>query len=661
MSNLLVKELKRSKYRLLGLVGQGQFGRVYCASHRKTGRLFALKELDKQRFPTNKFLRELRFLLSLQHANIVTCHALEHTATGRYLVMDYCEGGTLRSLMEDDVRLHPAQCLKLVIDVLAGLAHAHSREIVHCDIKPENILLTLEPEGWTARISDFGIARLSQEMTTDGLGNTGSPAYMAPERFYGQYSNSSDIYAVGILLFELLAGHRPFSGAPADLMSAHLNQPVKIPASIPEPLQPLILKALQKLPARRFRSASEMLEAISSAANSLDYKTIFPIGRSQLLLPTLHTSACDFVPLRQEVLVAAVQQLSGISASEELLPEQGSPFVIPPDPDQGERILQVFGSRIGCQIYPQGVLNSETDSQFNPDLPPVIVRLPEPIRQLCLRPQGCFAITQHSIYLVPQGLFQRGMAQHGQKRLQQPDQTATQHLVPQLVAEFHQEFGATIAPSGRWLASAEQQTNRNSQVSIWHLPATQSYSYGVLPGAVVHIKRPSSHLLQIVALDSRHFATFSHLVDPQTNSCIIGVSMEVFTRRGGIIGSFTLPSPLRSVFPTATPYRLLAMEPGHPTSVLLIDLKPLRTQRLGTNIRPSLIAEAPWGLVLMAKDGKIALLDQYGQAMGQINGPPHPTAIAVVNGYGLLIATWNNGEGMLYTTDLRQMELDILF
>ena len=94
---LASQPLKRSKYRLLGLVGQGQFGRVFCASHRKTGRLVALKELDHQRFPTHKFLRELRFLLSLQHANIVTCHALEHTRRGRYLVMDYCEGGMLRS------------------------------------------------------------------------------------------------------------------------------------------------------------------------------------------------------------------------------------------------------------------------------------------------------------------------------------------------------------------------------------------------------------------------------------------------------------------------------------------------------------------------------------------------------------------------------------
>ena len=108
MPHTMNSKVKRSKYRILGLVGQGQFGRVFCGCHRKTGKIVALKDLDQYRFPTNKFLRELRFLLSLQHPNIVTCHALEHTPTGRYLVMDYCEGGTLRTLMEYE--RHPQSC-----------------------------------------------------------------------------------------------------------------------------------------------------------------------------------------------------------------------------------------------------------------------------------------------------------------------------------------------------------------------------------------------------------------------------------------------------------------------------------------------------------------------------------------------------------------------
>lgn len=258
--------LQRSKYRILGLVEQGQFGRVFCAIHQETGRLVALKELDRQRLPTQNFLRELRFLLSLQHPNIVTFQAIEYTQTRRYLVMDYCEGGTLRNLIQPKVQLSLIQSLKLIADVLEGLEHAHNRGIVHCDIKPENILLSWDTTGWIARISDFGIARLSQEVYSSDLGFTGSPAYMAPERFYGKYSPSSDLYAVGVLLFKLAVGYRPFSGLPGALMSAHLNQRVRVPDTVPFLLQSTISTALQKLPARRFASATEMLEQIRLAA-----------------------------------------------------------------------------------------------------------------------------------------------------------------------------------------------------------------------------------------------------------------------------------------------------------------------------------------------------------------------------------------------------------
>lgn len=264
---LQITASQHSKYRILKLVGQGQFGRVFCAVHRQSGHLVALKELDRQSLPTHKFLRELRFLLSLQHPNIVTCQALDYTETGRYLVMDYCEGGTLRNLMQSEIQLSLVQNLKLIADVLAGLEHAHGRGIVHCDIKPENILLSSDTTGSIARISDFGIARLSQEDCSDALGVTGSPAYMAPERFYGKYSPSSDLYAVGVLLFELAVGYRPFSGLPGELMSAHLNQPVKLPKTIPFLLRTTISTALQKLPARRFASAAEMLKSLQLATD----------------------------------------------------------------------------------------------------------------------------------------------------------------------------------------------------------------------------------------------------------------------------------------------------------------------------------------------------------------------------------------------------------
>lgn len=257
----MATQKKSSKYRLLGLIGRGQFGRVHCAVHRSTGQLVALKELDPIRFPTHQFLRELRFLLTLHHPNIVTCWACEHSPTGRYLVMDYCEGGTLRNLLDTHGSLPPVIALSIAEDILAGLAHAHTCGIIHCDIKPENILLHLHSQGWTARLSDFGIARLSQDLTPHS-GFTGSPAYMAPERFYGQQSMTADTYAVGVLLYEMLVGDRPFRGTPGELMAAHFSQPLVLPTQIPEELQAFLRKALAKLQAQRFQAAGDMLAAL---------------------------------------------------------------------------------------------------------------------------------------------------------------------------------------------------------------------------------------------------------------------------------------------------------------------------------------------------------------------------------------------------------------
>lgn len=309
--------LRSSNYRLLGLVGQGQFGQVYCAIHRKTGRLVALKHLNRDRLPTNRFLRELRFLLSLEHPHIVNCHALEQSTTGRQLVLDYCEGGTLRSIMEQETQLTLAEILTLVIQILQALEHAHSQQVVHCDIKPENIVLILTPDGWQAKVSDFGIARLSQEYISDQTGGTGSPAYMAPERFYHQHAAASDLYAVGIILFELLVGDRPFAGNHTQLMVAHLNHAVRIPDTLPPSIQSLLQTSLEKLVGRRFRSAAAMKTAVLSACQTLPPSEL----QARFPKPVVAVYVSSFTPQIDMPLAAPCQALE-IEAGGEASPPQ---------------------------------------------------------------------------------------------------------------------------------------------------------------------------------------------------------------------------------------------------------------------------------------------------------------------------------------------------
>lgn len=272
--------MEQSRYQIIRLLGQGQFAKVYLAKDCSTDKLVALKELDSRNFPTRRFLRELTFLVTLQHPNIVSCWAIEHSEHFRYLVMDYCSGGTLRDLMETG-NLSLPEKLKLISDILQGLDYAHSKGVIHCDLKPENILLQQSETGYTARLSDFGISRFCGEIQDpNGLGFTGSPAYMAPERFYGKSSYSVDIYGVGVILFELLTGFRPFSGTPGELLSAHLNQLVVFPPTVPFMLQSVILKAMQKLPQKRFTAAAEMLKSITLAAEVSDY--IAPLNNREI-------------------------------------------------------------------------------------------------------------------------------------------------------------------------------------------------------------------------------------------------------------------------------------------------------------------------------------------------------------------------------------------
>jgi len=717
VSRLGPTELKRSKYRLLGLIGQGQFGRVFCASHRKTGRLVALKSLDHRRFPTHKFLRELRFLLSLQHPNIVTCQALEHITNGRYLVMDYCEGGTLRNLMEAAGCLDLAQGLSLTRDVLSGLTHAHKKGIVHCDIKPENILLTVQPEGWKARITDFGIARLSQELSLE-TGATGSPAYMAPERFYGQYSLSSDLYAVGILLYELLVGERPFSGAPGDLMSAHLNNPVKIPDQVPTPLREVILKSLQKLPARRYKSAMEMLEALDAATprdNSEHALVRLPLGILMSELPR-HPFQSQWQtslkgPLRSLVIHHQVKPRSGLPAELWFVQDQptGSEvFIIgdqlkTPEHRGDTPQTQVLSGDLnnllpGTAVSTQDISGAAMATRFSLD---------HRICRLKLIPGGCLAIAAHSISLLPAKTKTSGCLAPA----------------PEVLANFSGTCLADATADGRWIAAATwEEQGDYTQIHLWQRSPARHQS-GVADGlkkAKAYERQSSLQIpklatpRQLFVLNNRHFVLISGPFQGQQERSLLrpgivpievdagsGTVFELFNRRGQRLGGWLLAINVAQATWGHRPYQFLALEQDSPHSILEISLKPIKVMRFWTQMQPAFVMPAAWGYLLVNRQGDLQLRDEFWELLGEVispsftpTPPPQPgmvqaatseltvpmqnpksglpladaslevvTAAALSNDRHLLMATWNDAQqtGNLHRLDLSTLSMGIVF
>ncbi|MBE9187588.1 serine/threonine protein kinase [Microcoleus sp. LEGE 07076] len=631
--------MQHSKYRILGLVGQGQFGRVFCASVRETpakdsrltSQLVALKELSHQKAPTSEFLRELWFLITLQHPNIVTCRALEHTATGRYLVMDYCEGGTLRNLLKQDRPLRLLEGLQLVMEVLAGLDYAHRRGVVHCDIKPENILLTLGSKGWSPRLSDFGIARrlpeigttrLHQELSPDAT--VGSPAYMAPERFYGLYSPMSDIYAVGILLFELLMGYRPFGGTPGDLRWAHLNQRLQLPDAIPEPLQAIVKKSLEKLPARRFASASQMGQALRLVMYDPAVRKL-----GDCIIPWEHPTTSRAKNLKSETESLAQVEEQEASQPTINLVRTMRYAVTQPKPVILSAPLTAL---IATEKYLYAAVDKDVKVWCQPQTHlvteemPRTISMPEIVRGILPTADGCCVLTPLKIYWVndrswePQCLLDMGLRQGTDA------------------------FRATVDSDGRWLTVAVP-----GELRFYALGANSTEAdleKALKPIATVPL--PEHYLPELMFLDRRHVLAIWPDNEPKNPQTIF----RVYTRRGTAVGSVRLSATVGQMVLTPEPYTLLGIPQSGKAAVLLMKLWPLKVARIPLESLPVSACVANWGWVLADVGGQILVLNNQGVQVGNFSSPAAPRAIAAWGKTGLVIAVNTESESHLHFLDV---------
>ena len=255
-------------YQILGLIGAGGMGVVYKALDLKLERTVALKflphdlnvgEKDKERF-----LREAKAASALDHTNVGVIHGVEETADGQlFIVMAYYEGENLA----EKIRRGPlpfGQAVDIAMQMARGLAEAHAHKIVHRDIKPSNVIITSQN---VAKIVDFGLARvLATPSMTQSVGTTGTVAYMSPEQTVGKpVDQRTDIWALGIVLAEMIKGH-PFPGDnAASVMFAVLNQRPAPMEGVPLELQKVIYRALSKEPSSRYPNCEEMLADLEAA------------------------------------------------------------------------------------------------------------------------------------------------------------------------------------------------------------------------------------------------------------------------------------------------------------------------------------------------------------------------------------------------------------
>ena len=255
-------------------LGRGGMATVYLARDLKHGRFVAIKVLRPtlaESLGPGRFLREISIASRLVHPNILPVHDSGNAGGLLFYVMPYVSGENLRDLIHRVGQLPVEVAVRIAQEVAQGLTHAHREDVVHRDIKPENILL----ESGHAVIADFGLARAIHASALDDLSSAGlaigTPSYMSPEQAAAgdQIDGRSDIYSLGCVLYEMLAGEPPFTGPSAQAVAAkHLHLPPPplhtLRPTVPDPLVAAIDKALEKLPADRFQTAAEFSKALTA-------------------------------------------------------------------------------------------------------------------------------------------------------------------------------------------------------------------------------------------------------------------------------------------------------------------------------------------------------------------------------------------------------------
>ena len=278
-SDPIVGTVIAGKYRIDAVLGRGGMGAVYRATHVMLNKTVAVKTINRDLIESaemvQRFQREARAATSLEHPNIVAVYDLGQADDGGlYIAMEFVKGVDLKDVIRASGPMPAARIVPLLAQVASALARAHRNHIVHRDLKPQNLVIATDANGQErVKLLDFGIAKTLEEgatqLTADGY-SLGTPQYMAPEQAMGeQVDGRADIYALGVILYEMLVGDVPFNAASAPaVLVKHLNEAPEPPSHrrpdlrIPPALEAVALRCLEKDPANRFQTAEEFGAAL---------------------------------------------------------------------------------------------------------------------------------------------------------------------------------------------------------------------------------------------------------------------------------------------------------------------------------------------------------------------------------------------------------------
>jgi eukaryotic-like serine/threonine-protein kinase len=317
------------KYRIDHVIGRGAIGIVYKGYDEQIDRPLAIKTLrpeilddvdDLEGF-LKRFTTEAKSAGRCLHPNIVTVFDLVEHERRPYIVMEYVNAGTLENVIQAGALIPVRQVGEIMAQILLALDHAHSKGVIHRDVKPANILC---PSATSVKVTDFGVARLdSLDLTQpNGLGAVGTPNYMAPERFLGRPADvRSDLFSAGVILYQLLTGARPFVAFDLpDLMRRLLNEfPPSVTTLRPElwsEIDAVAQKALARNPEDRFQTAERFVDALNAAIAARPNDNLLPLDLTKLSRPASNDATANAAPegmsetMADQLSVGAIDTLS---------------------------------------------------------------------------------------------------------------------------------------------------------------------------------------------------------------------------------------------------------------------------------------------------------------------------------------------------------------